>query len=318
MRKTYSNCAARTAAIATILAAMSAASAADIADSQPAPIAYPYIEGSGELAIGSDFVVSSDDPAGEVNDLFFEGELGLKVFLTPLAAINAGITAESVLDPMPFDDRAFGDIGLYVDTLNLELSNGATTFLAGKFGPGFGRAWDITPGVYGTELVEDYELSEQVGFALSHAFATAYDTHTLGANIFTADTSVLSESAFTNRGRLSRFDGGAGNTGRLDNFSVTLDGAELPGLDGISYHLGYRHLSAGFGDDYDENGFVAGLTRESELANGSTLAISGEAAYLANAFGSPDDALYLTAGMFAGERPVAWRARRHDPPPRSA
>ena len=303
MKRTATKRAAGTAAIAAMLAAISAATAADFAESQAEPAAYPYVEGAGEITIGDDFVVSSDDPAGEVNDLFFEGELGPKVFLTPLAAINFGITAESVEDPAPFEDRAFGDIGLYVDTLNLELSNGTTTFLAGKFGAGFGTAWDVTPGVYGTDFAEDYELSEQLGFGLSHAFATGFGTHTLGANVFAADTSVLSESAFTNRGRLSRFDGGAGNTGRLDNFSITLDGSDMPGLDGVSYHLGYRHLIAGVGDDHDENGFVAGLARETELANGMTLGINGEAAFLHNAFGSADDALYLTSGVYLQNGP---------------
>lgn len=259
---------------------------------------YPFIEGELELELGNDFVFRSDDPANEINDLFFEGALGVKLGLTPIFSINGGLTAEAVEDPEPFEDRTFGDIGLYVDTLNLQADLGNLTLLGGKFGPGFGRAWDITPGIYGTDFAEDYELSEQIGFGAAYRFETAtLGTHTLGGNLFFADTTFLSDSVFTRRGRLSPDDGGAGNTERLDNFSVTLDGEDMPGLTGFSYHLGYRHLSVGLGDASDEDGFVAGLAQESELANGMVLTVNGELAYFSNAGGSLDDALYATAGL---------------------
>jgi hypothetical protein len=289
---------------AALLAATAFAKAADPFEQAAAPAApqetesYPYIEGELELELGNDFVFRSDDPAGEINDLFFEGALGVKLGLTPIFSINGGLTAEPVEDPEPFEDRYFGDIGLYVDTLNLQADLGNLTLLGGKFGPGFGRAWDITPGIYGTDFAEDYELSEQIGFGAAYRFETAtLGAHTLGANLFFADTTVLSDSIFTRRGQLSIDDGGASNTERLDNFSITLDGEEFPGLAGFSYHLGYRHLSAGLGDAADEDGFVAGLARESKLANGMVVTVNGELAYFSNFGGSLDNAVYATAGL---------------------
>lgn len=260
-----------------------------------------YVEGELELTLGNDNVVSSDDPGNEINDLFPEAALGLRVGLLPGLSLNAGLTLEPVLDPLPFEDRFFGDVGLYLDTLNLEAEIGDLTFVAGKFGPGFGRAWDNTPGIYGTDFAEDYELSEQIGFGAAYSVATpAAGTHTLGANIFFADTTVFSDSIFTRRGRLSTADGGAGNTGRLDNFSVTLDGAEFPSLPGFSYHLGYRHLSAGLGDLGSENGFVAGVAQEAKLASGLLLAFTGEVAHFDNFGGTLDSATYFTPGLALG------------------
>jgi hypothetical protein len=32
----------------------------------------------------------------------------------------------------------------------------------GKLNPGFGVAWDKAPGIYGTDLAEDYEISERI------------------------------------------------------------------------------------------------------------------------------------------------------------
>jgi hypothetical protein len=265
-------------------------------EAEPAP-EYPFVEGTLDLGLGNDWVFHSDDPGNEINDLFFEGALAARFGLTPVFSINTGLTLEAVEDPQPFRDRFLGDIGLYVDTLNLQADIGKATLIAGKFGPGFGTAWEVTPGIYGADFAEDYELAEQIGFGAAYRFETAgMGTHTLGANIFFADTSVLSDSIFTRRGRLSTADGGAGNTGRLDNFSLTLDGEEFPALPGFSYHLGYRRLSAGLGDARDENGYVAGVVREAEFA-GLTLAGNAEAAYFTGFGGSEDNALYLTAGL---------------------
>lgn len=259
---------------------------------------YPYVEGALELTLGNDRVLGSDDPGNEINDLYPEAALALRFGLTPNLAVNLGLTLEPVLDPLPFEDRAFGDLGLYVDTLNVEATAGGFTVVAGKFGPGFGRAWDNTPGVYGTDFAEDYELAEQIGFGGSYAFETAAaGTHAIGANVFFADTTILSDSIFTRRGRLSTAAGGAGNTGRLDNFSVTLDGGDFPSIPGFSYHLGYRHLSAGLGDLGSENGFVAGVAKETELSSGLVLGLTGEIAHLSNAGGSLDSATYFTPGL---------------------
>lgn len=264
-----------------------------------APARYPYVEGTLDLELGDDWVFRSDDPANEINDLYFTGGLGLKFVLTPVFSINAGLTLEAVADPLPFEDRFLGDLGLYVDTLNLQADLGSFTFLAGKFGPGFGTAWDNTPGVFGTVFAEDYELAEQLGFGAAYTFdAGDGGKHTLGANIFYADNTFLSDSVFTRRGRNVVANGGAGNTGALDNVSVTLDGAEIAALPGFSYHLGYRHLSAGIAETADENGFVAGIARETEVSSGLVVTATAELAYFSDAAGvAGDDALYATAGL---------------------
>jgi hypothetical protein len=223
-----------------------------------------------------------------------------------------------VRDIEPFSDRTFGDIGLYVDTLDLEAAVGQATLLAGKFGPSFGTAWDITPGIYGTDFAEDYELSEQIGFGAAYAFDMGdAGTHTLSGAVFFADTTVLSDSVFTRRGRLSVDDGGVGNTERLDNVALALDGADIAALPGFSYNLGYRHLSAGVSEDADEDGFVFGLAKETAFANGVVLGLTGEIAYFSNAGGvAGDDATYGTAGLSLARGPwhgeLAGAVRRLD------
>lgn len=264
-----------------------------------APASYPYIEGTLDLELGDDFVVESDDDSTEINDLYFSGSLAARMHVTEILSLNAGLTLEAVEDPLPFEDRFFGGMGLYMDTLNVQAEYNGFSLLAGKFGPGFGTAWDNTPGVFGTAFAEDYELSEQIGVGLAYTFdAGDAGQHTLGANVFYADNTFLSDSLFTRRGRTSVSDGGVGNTGTLDNFSLTLDGSEFAALPGFSYHLGYRHLSAGVTEDADENGFVGGVAKETELANGMVLGLNGELAYFDDAAGvAGDEALYATAGL---------------------
>jgi len=259
---------------------------------------FPGITGTLDLELGDDWTIHSDDQSTEFNDLFGSAELAVRMGLAPWLAINGGLTLETVLEGASGANRAFDDIGLYVDTLNAEFTFASFTVTAGKFGPGFGTAWDITPGVYGTSFAEDYELSEQIGVGLSTELgATPFGMVALGANVFFADTTHFSQSAFTNRGRTQLSDGGVGNTETLNNFSLTLDGSEMSGVPGLTWHLGYRHLSAGQGNSNSENGFVAGVAREFEMSESLTVITTGEIAYFTGYGGADDKALYATAGV---------------------
>ncbi len=256
----------------------------------------PYIAGELLLELENDNVISATDPDNEINALYPTVELVAIVGLTPVFALNLGVILEQVLEPD--SDNYFDDLGLYVDTVNIQADFLDATITAGKFAPTFGKAWDDTPGLFGTDIAEDYEVTEMIGFGVSYPFRTATaGTHTLSANAFFVDTTALSESAFTNRGRVRLSDGGPANTEQLDSFSITLDGEDIPALAGLSYNLGYAHLSAGNGDEADENGFVFGLKHTSQQDNGWESGLNGEIAYFNNAGGTQGNAVYFTAGL---------------------
>ncbi|MEX3011080.1 hypothetical protein [Hoeflea sp. TYP-13] len=256
----------------------------------------PYVSGEILFELENDNVFSSSDPDAEFNSLYPTVELAAIIGLTPVFSINFGLTMEQVADPDA--DNYFKDIGLYIDTVNIQAELMGATFVAGKFAPTFGKAWDETPGLFGTDLAEDYEISEMIGFGVAYPFdAGDNGTHTLSANAFFVDTTFMSESLFTNRGRVSTADGGPANTGTLDNFSITLDGEEISSVPGLSYNLGFTYLSAGVGDVADQTGYVFGLTHSTDLDNGATVGVIGEIAYFNNAGGTLDDATYYTAGL---------------------
>ena len=202
----------------------------------------------------------------------------------------------------PGADRFFNGHGAYIDTLNVQLNlTENTSVLGGKFAPSFGTAWDVAPGIYGTDFAEDYELSEQLGFAIGHNFGTdSIGTILLTGNIFTADTTFMSNSVGAVRGRAEKIDGGAGNTEELNNYSVTLDLGDIKSVEGLSVHLGYRHLAKGVDSSNAENGYVAGFVYETHLSEELSAALTGEFTHLSHAGGGADDQNFFTAGVSFG------------------
>ena len=154
----------------------------------------------------------------------------------------------------------------------------------GKLEPAFGTVWDTSAGFCGAGFAEDHELVEMLG---GIADLDMGDAGGLSLGVFFADNTALSRSVGHERGQTTTADGGAGNTGRLNNVSLewTKEWGEA------TYALvGARHLSAGVGDASDETGFVAGFGYGFE--NGLNLV--GEIATFDGFGGSADDATYVT------------------------
>ena len=255
----------------------------------------PFIVGALLLELEDDLVVAASDPADEFNSLYPTGELVTVIGLAPHVSVDLGLTFQPVVDPT--GDNAFADLGLYARAADIRFHLDGLELFAGKFEPRFGRAWDITPGLYGNDIATDYQLIEMVGLGGTFAIeAGRAGTHVFGASAFFADTTVLSQSLFTNRGRLTLADGGPANTGRLDNFTLTLDGSDIAAAPGLSYNLGITGLSAGRGDLADQTGFVFGLTNTFDVTPGVQLTLNGEIAHFNNLGGTLDDGTYTTVG----------------------
>lgn len=272
------------------------------ADPDPieAPASYPRISGEIEVEIENDNVFKSDDPTAKMNDLYATIGLALAFELTPMFSIQTGMTFEPVLDPTPpGKDRWFGDEGVYVEEIYAQFENGPFRLFAGKFNPSFGTAWDKAPGIYGADFAEDYQLTERIGggAAVTLGDEATIGEHTLTANVFFADTSFLSNSGFTKRGRTKKASGGLSNTKSLESFSITVDGEKVPALAGVAYHAGFSFQKKGVSETHNETGFVFGLSGEVDLGNEIGLGWLGEVAHLNNAGGAAGNATYYTAGV---------------------
>jgi len=256
----------------------------------------PYISGEISVEIQSDHVVSSDDPNGRISDTYTTTEAEFAAHLTPMFAVVTHLVLEPVKDPT--DDRFFADHGAYIEEIYARFKFGAVTIKAGKYDPAFGAAWDATPGVYGTDFAEDYELAERVGFSAAYDIAgTAVGDVTMTAAVYKLDTSELSRSVFTDRGRTTREDGGASNAGGLESFVLAAKLADIA-KSGVTLVVAYRHQGEGDGPDdvADEEGVVVGLSGEHKTADGKIEWIV-EGATFDNFDAGANDVTFVTAGL---------------------
>ena len=266
--------------------------------------AFPRLEVEVDIELQNDLTFESDDRDAEQNELFTTTEPALGLYLLPGLSIQAGLVLEPVKDPAARDDRFFEDHGLFAEQLYLTYEQDAFSLYGGKFNLPFGVAWDLAPGVYGTDVAEDfYEQVERIGFGGSVTFGgdglggAGFGEHTFSAQTFFLDTSALSESLITERGRTRESDGGVGNTEDFSSFAFSLDGGDFPGLPvDLNYHLGVIYQEGGEGDPEDELGFAAGLYGGVEITDDLSIEPIVEFVHFEDAEGLDQQRDIVTAG----------------------
>lgn len=242
----------------------------------------PGFQWEGEIEIGTEQVFDSTDPDNEIRDTYAIISFGGSYKFGNGIEVFSVLTAESLTDPV--ESRSFEDMGVYVEELGLSFPIGdSTTVSIGKVHPVFGSGWDDTAGFFGAALSEDYELIEQIGVL---ADVEIIEGGTLSFGVFYADDTALSKSIGFKREQNTVEDGGAGNTGQLDNVAVQW----RQEVGDTFYQVGARYLSAGEGDVNDETGILASI---GHTLNDSFY-VFAEAASFKNFGGGEDDATYLT------------------------
>ncbi len=231
------------AAVAAALLAVLPAVATDAAGEQ----SYPRLGGTIVIEMHNDWTYRSDDRDAELNDLSTLTEPELVLWFLPGLSLKLHGVLQPVQSPGARDDRVFEDHGLFVEELLLAYQRGAFFVFGGKFTPNFGKGWAATPGVYGSDFAEaGYELAERTGLGGGVTLdAGGAGLHTVSASTFFLDTSVLSKSAFANRGRTRLSDGGVSNTEDFASFAVALDGKEFATLPGFAYHAAFVRQAKG-------------------------------------------------------------------------
>ncbi len=145
----------------------------------------------------------------------------------------------------------FNHYSAVIEELYFKYKEEAFLFGIGKFNPNFGYAHDKNrlSGVYGTRLVDEYALKEKIGTFI--AFDS--DFFVLRGDFFFDDRTFLSEDFFQRRG-INKSKYGAGNTKKLNNFSVT---SELI-YDTERIYASIRRLAVTNVDERAEKGYLIG------------------------------------------------------------
>jgi len=258
----------------------------------------PCITYSLDYELFADFMNSGD---GWYHDIYPNLETAVSLETGDGLALNADVVVEPMSDVEFGQNRAFGDVGAYFKTLNVSFENDDYGFLIGQFEPNFGRAWDVAPGLYGTFLAEDYELTDRLGGQASYFFNAGGFHNQATASVFTLDRSFLSGSLITNRPTNSINDGGAGNTNGLSSVALTLTGCKGTDPDAcyddgtLGYQVGFLYQREGQGDYGNETGLVGSLNKTIKTGDDQDVKLLAEVAYFNNFEGTDSDVLYATA-----------------------
>ena len=148
------------------------------------------------------------------------------------------------------EDKIFEDHKLFINKLILSYStDSGITLYGGKFNPSVGLDYHVFPGIWGYQKAEEYAIVERLGYgiALKQNFEDL-GTHKLDVSTFFKDTTSLSNSVITDRGKTKKSDGGVSNTQDFSSYSISLEGKNFFSLsnnfvDGLSYKLGHAKQS---------------------------------------------------------------------------
>lgn len=298
------------AILATTALPMTQALAADMAPTDGC--VGPCLEYSGTFDLKAAWLHPSD---GSVGDSYLIGPTTENTFTlkaTDGLSFMANIITEPVIDAEPGKNQIFSGSGTYVDVLQAQYDFENFSIWGGKIDPAFGRASDATPGLHGSDIAENYNLSERLGGGASYSFEAAGNANRLQASAFTVDRTVLSESLFNNRGRTSLDDGGAGNSKGVSSIAVALDGCQGAEVDScydegsFGYQLAARYQKGGVGSDGNEVGVLGSLNKSISLTDETTLRLFGEAAWFRNFEGTADDAVVMIASAAVEMGPATY------------
>jgi len=263
--------------------------------------AYPKFYTGILIELQNELGVDATDPGEERNHLFFRTEIESAVGMTEHVGLGSVLVIEPVRDPLqPGRDVFFEKQGIFIEELHAHFEWGKWALTGGKFNPEFGKAWEEGRGIFGEDFAEDYEIAEKIGLSGSYAVETSdAGTHRLTVSTFFADTTFLSDSVITGRGKLSRSDGGASNTGDFSSLAIGLDGADFnaPGLERFYYKLGYRHLGKAGPTGRDERGWSGTLGYATPLTDRLQADLLIEFADIDQFEGEGEDREYFTASL---------------------
>lgn len=243
-------------------------------------------------------MISSSAINEYAGQIFLDGTaLESKLLFSRSLRLFVNTVLEGVTDIDHQEHTFFDEHGAFIQESFLLWDNGFISLFGGKYNVNFGKAWDITPGIFRKMFSGDYEFTERIGVGGAiHSRLGAFGEHTLSLDAGRVDTSILSASIFTDRGRTSRFDGGLANTAGLDSYNFALDGEKIRALPGFSYHVAFNRQSRPERHASDQLGKVLAARQVYEI-EGIQIAATVEWAGFADFGAEMSRATYFTPAM---------------------
>jgi hypothetical protein len=260
--------------------------------------------GTLESLLQLDNILTSGPGYTPFSALFGEAELRGYVAFTELITINGLFRIEQARNQSM--SGAFVDQNLYTQRLFAVVNVPPLYVYGGKIHPRFGVAWFSTPGIYGDDFADDYEIQERLGFGIRADARFLGGHHRLTAELFQADASPLGRSPFGPQAGDSGFkrqavrtlaDGGVSNTGAFESFSVAYSVHHFGGVRGLGGNLGIAKQKASATDLRDEWSWVVGAHARFPLTEAIRLLPMVEVVGVKGQAGLDRDTDYVTAGL---------------------
>jgi hypothetical protein len=170
----------------------------------------------------------SSNPTGNgkgINDFYGSVALGAYMWITPELSINANVSLDQVDSPSNPDQWAFYGEGIQAGDIWIEWTDQRTGIIAGRFTSLFGLAPRLLPGVFDTNIVNNYSFGGLLG--VQGSLSTGDEgggIHSLNVEGFGVDTTFLSGSVITPTPKPT----GPGTGGGMDSFCINYTGANIP------------------------------------------------------------------------------------------
>lgn len=256
------------------------------------------LSGSWSFEINNSSLLNKHDDSDVRHRGYFKSELETNYHLNKQFSVFSKLVFEPVASGNG-DVQLFEQGGLYLEEAALVMTLGEARAVLGKFNPAFGLAWDAAPGMYGDDFTDDYEITEQLGVSVQLPLDSR-QSQQLSIAVFTPDSSVLSDSLFTKRGRW-RY-AGEGDTGI--SYSVALDGSTVV-IPGLRYHLAYRELPVYDDLFVDNRGYAGTLLYALPLSETAELQMLYEWVAIDYRDGSWGDIRYQTPALTFSDGPLS-------------
>lgn len=286
-----------------------------------APKQYPYVSGSAFIQYQADRVISSDKSGVAANNgfLYVENNNSLNFNKNWSAKMqlrlqpNDTLTTRNSVNPERYrtflnGDRGYGmsDSGILLEEIKLNYENDDMRAFVGKFDPTFGTAWKKTKriGVFTAQVAEDYNLREKIGAGVT----ALLENSTISFNSFMSDTSQLSRSMVSDRGRAKENPGVAGSNNNLSSYTVAMEGENFLTVKNWYYNFGYRSIGTSGGTGMArEQGYVLGSEYLYKITRNSSLIPFVEMVKISNFAGIKNrDSNYLTLALIGNY--ASWTA----------
>lgn len=164
-------------------------------------------------------------------------------------------------------DRAFENMGSYIEEINLNYKYKNNNLIIGKFNLDFGSAWRWDRGLWIHNVAEEYKQTEKIGIADFIKIGNSKKTgqYNFGYSLFTNDRKNFDNSIMANRDSAHKSDATVGDTRSLKSYNIFLEvNFNFSKKEKLNYHFSYINLAinkrnAPSNRNSDQHGLTAGM-----------------------------------------------------------